>query len=98
MADRRGIREDDIVQITDEEHHWYPCLLIVDEVKPWGVVAYVLYPTNSEPLDMAYFHKEAGKEVHVGIAENKTNRVGESYIRIASDKFEAVGIARVTRG
>lgn len=31
----------EIVQITDEEHAWYPALLIVSEVKSWGVLAYM---------------------------------------------------------
>lgn len=33
-----------IIQITDETHHWYPALLIVDEVKSWGVQAYAIVP------------------------------------------------------
>lgn len=36
----------DILQITNPEHHWYPCLAIVDESKPWGCMAYCLIPHN----------------------------------------------------
>lgn len=38
----------DIVQITDPEHPWYPCLLIVGEVKSWGVQACVLSPGSND--------------------------------------------------
>jgi hypothetical protein len=38
----------DIVQIIDEKHAWFPCLLIVDEVKAWGVQAYALTPKSND--------------------------------------------------
>jgi len=38
------MKKGDIVQITDKEHHWYPCLLIISEVKDWGIVGYVAIP------------------------------------------------------
>jgi len=37
-----------IVQITDEKHHWYPALIIVDEVKSWGIVGYGLFPPDNQ--------------------------------------------------
>jgi hypothetical protein len=41
----------DIIQLTDEKHPWYPCLLIVSEPKAWGVQAVCLAPSsNMEPL------------------------------------------------
>ena len=39
--------EQDIVQIVDEKHPWYPALLIVSEVKTWGVQAYCLIPQSN---------------------------------------------------
>lgn len=36
----------DIVQITDESHHWFPCLVVVTEPKSWGVQGYVMIPSN----------------------------------------------------
>mgnify|MGYP001577521367 CR=1 FL=1 len=36
----------DVIQITNEDHHWFPCLLIIDEVKSWGVQAFVIIPNN----------------------------------------------------
>lgn len=47
----------DVIQITDENHPWYPCLLIVDIVKSWGVQAYTLIPqgnNGSEKPGMAF--------------------------------------------
>jgi hypothetical protein len=39
----------DVVQITNPDHPWFPCLLLVTEVKSWGVQAGVLIPeSNSE--------------------------------------------------
>jgi len=35
----------DVVQIINEEHRWFPCLLIVDKVKSYGVEAYTITPT-----------------------------------------------------
>lgn len=46
-----------IVQITNESHPWFPALLIVDEVKSWGVQAYAIIPKKndgSEPPALAY--------------------------------------------
>lgn len=38
----------DIVQITDPDHAWYSCILIVSEVKSWGVLASVYRPTSND--------------------------------------------------
>jgi hypothetical protein len=38
----------DIIQITDEEHAWFPALLIVDEAKNWGVQAYAIIPQSND--------------------------------------------------
>lgn len=42
----------DIVQITDESHPWFPCLLIVDEVKNWGVQAYAIVPKSNDNSEL----------------------------------------------
>lgn len=45
----------DIVQIINEKHHWYPCLVIVSEVKSWGVQGYLTIPQdNSGNVANAY--------------------------------------------
>ena len=46
------MKKNDIVQITDEKHPWFPCLLIVDEVKPWGVQAACLIPNSNKQNDV----------------------------------------------
>ena len=42
------IKPGDIVQITDESHHWYPALLVVTEDKGWGVLAYTVMVDNTQ--------------------------------------------------
>lgn len=41
----------DLVQITHEEHPWFPAVLIVSEVKRWGVLAHIIVPTSNIPGD-----------------------------------------------
>lgn len=57
MSDVPSCSRGDIVQIVDEAHAWYGCLLIVDEVKLWGVLAAALIPRSndgSEPIAQAW--------------------------------------------
>jgi len=56
-----------IVQITDESDPWFPCLLIVDEVKSWGIQGYLTIPPNA--TGNAYYRIENGKFEFVGIAK-----------------------------
>lgn len=61
-----------IVQITDETHHWYPALLIIDEVKAWGVTAYAIIPEGSHASKstvVAPIRIETGRFAVVGDAE-----------------------------
>jgi hypothetical protein len=45
----------DIVQITNDDHHWFACLIIVTEVRNWGIIGYITIPTNrDEPNGTAY--------------------------------------------
>lgn len=37
----------DVVQIIDEKHPWFGCLLIVTEVRSWGVLAGAPIPTSN---------------------------------------------------
>lgn len=63
--------EGDIIQITDETHAWYPALLIVSEVKVWGVVAYCIIPKSndgSKQPERAYNRLEFGVFEKVGTA------------------------------
>ena len=55
----------DIIQITDSNDKWFPCLLIVSEVKSWGVQAYITVPYKGS----AYYRIEFGKFELVGVAK-----------------------------
>lgn len=43
-----NIEKGDIVQIVNQDHAWFGCLLVVDEIKKWGVQAYCLIPTSND--------------------------------------------------
>jgi hypothetical protein len=54
---RDTFEKGDVIQIIDEQHPWFPCLLIVDEVKSWGVRACVMIPAandGTKPPSRAY--------------------------------------------
>lgn len=38
----------DIVQITDENHQWFPCLAVVKTTRSHDVKAYVTIPVNDD--------------------------------------------------
>ena len=61
----------DIVQVIDLMHPWYPALLVVSEVKSWGVVAYCLVPDSNMkgPASCAYNRLEWSKVDKVGTAK-----------------------------
>ncbi len=69
--DETNVTAGDIVQITDINDPWYPALLIVDEVKKWGIIAYTITPEdntgNNAPL-IAYKRLEYSRIARVGEA------------------------------
>lgn len=68
--------EHDIVQIVDEKHPWYPSLLIVSEVKTWGVQAYCLIPqSNGENQTVQAYNRLKNEQVE---------KVGEAIVVSAS--------------
>jgi hypothetical protein len=59
----------DIVQITDPEHYWFPCLVVVTEPKSWGVQGYVMIPHNDgTPTGQAYIRPRNEQIEYVGKA------------------------------
>lgn len=73
IMNQTNVTAGDIVQITDEKHPWYPALLIVDEVRNWGVIAYIIIPKSNdgtEPAPVAYNR----------LPYNQIARVGEATI------------------
>ena len=55
----------DIVQIIDEKNPWFPCLLIVTEVKKWGIQGYVKTPKHD---GLAFYRVVYGSFKTVGRA------------------------------
>lgn len=41
-------KKGDIVQITNIEHTWFPCLIIVDDIKSFGIQGYAICPGEGE--------------------------------------------------
>lgn len=69
MASTEIVVAGDVVQITDAAHAWYPALLIVDEIKSFGVQAYCLIPTNNaeaQSCGAAYIRLKFGQFEFVG--------------------------------
>lgn len=58
------VEEGDIVQITDETHEWFPSLIVVSEVKSFGVQGYVHIPMKGD----AYIRLDKSKYERVGRA------------------------------
>lgn len=62
------IEKNDIVQIVDANHPWFPSILIVEEVKKWGVQAFLCIPeSNTEnSVGFAYTRLEFSQVEKVG--------------------------------
>lgn len=65
------MQKNDIVQITDADHPWFPALLIVSEVKSWGVQAYAIIPITND-------HSELPGEAFNRLNFNQIAKVGEA--------------------
>ena len=50
-----ALRPGDIVQITNEAHHWFPCLIVVREPKSFGCMGYTVIPTNTDERNGAAY-------------------------------------------
>ena len=48
MEEYTLVQSGDIVQIVQESHPWFPCLLMVTEVKSWGVQAFAFIPKSND--------------------------------------------------
>ena len=61
------IERHDVVQITDEEHPWFPALLIVDETKVFGFQGYLWVVDNSQNQNgQAYIRINSQQYVKIG--------------------------------
>lgn len=65
------LKEGDIVQIVHDQHPWFPALLIVSEVKSWGVQAYALIPRSNDG-------SEAPGQAYNRLQDEEIMKVGEA--------------------
>lgn len=71
MEPQDGWKVGDLVQIVDEAHGWFPCVLFVSEVKSWGVIAFAMIPkANDGSVKPA--------EAYTRLEHNAIQRVGSS--------------------
>ena len=65
------VEDGDVVQITNEKHHWFPALLVVASIKSWGVQAYTVCVNNdnNEPNGLAYIRLNHDEYEKVGVAK-----------------------------
>lgn len=47
------LEEGDIVQVIDETHPWFGCLIVVTEPKSWGIQGFVSWPESNEEHKLA---------------------------------------------
>jgi hypothetical protein len=69
------LRPGDVVQLDPSRHEparFGACLMVVTEVKPWGVQGYVKAPGSA---DLAYYRAETGTFARVGRVEWATGDV-----------------------
>lgn len=66
------LKQGEIVQITNKEHRWFPCLLIVEEAKKWGIQGYVIFPMDNDGhVSRAYLRvnkediEKVGKAIYI---------------------------------
>ncbi|MFA5608500.1 MAG: hypothetical protein WDA07_15245 [Leucobacter sp.] len=62
------LRPGDIVQITDERPGLLGALLMVEEVKPWGVQGFIHHVTSFEESTRIYLRLEHGRFERIGAA------------------------------
>lgn len=73
----KAVAEGDLIQVNEDgPYHWFRCILVVDEVKSWGVQAYCTIPgTRGDNPGDAYmrlewheFDKVGAKSLFVAVA------------------------------
>jgi hypothetical protein len=59
----------DIVQITNEGHHWFPSLIVVSELKSFGIQGFCFMPHNDgSGTGEAYIRLRREEYERVGVA------------------------------
>ena len=52
----------EIVQANERVPHWFRCLVVVDEIKGWGVQGYTTIPHPQRPPGDAYIRLNLGRD------------------------------------
>ena len=42
------VEKDDIVQVTNDDNEWFPCLVVVSELKAFGIQGYTSIPKKGQ--------------------------------------------------
>lgn len=63
------IKPGDLIQITREDHHWFPCVAMVSEVKSFGCQAFVWVPAGG-----------GVGEVYIRLKREDYEKVGEGIV------------------
>lgn len=68
----------DVVQITNQDHHWFGCLIVVSEPKSFGCQGYITIP-----------HNNAGNvgDAHIRLNHSDFERVGHAVL-VRGSAFE----------
>lgn len=43
-----GVQVNDIVQVTNQDNDWFPCLVVVTEIKSFGIQGYTSVPRGGD--------------------------------------------------
>lgn len=68
------LQRGDIVQITDEGHHWWGALIVVDEVKSFGCQGFAPVPLNDGTM---------GGQAYIRLKRNEFQPVGHIALEMA---------------
>ena len=63
MAESKPVAEGDLIQVNEDgPPNWFRCILVVDEVKGWGVQAYAIIPQARDRVSADAFMRLDWKE------------------------------------
>ena len=68
MSERKSVSENDIVQAVPGETEWAPALVVVSEVRSWGIQGYTSIPRGGDAyirLTWDQFEKTGGRAVFI---------------------------------
>lgn len=74
------VENGNVIQVTNPTHQWFPVLMIVEELKGWGVMAYHMVCSNGE---------EPNGQAYIRIPSEDFEVCGDAIIVSADDETEA---------